>query len=61
MPARSRTLLGLWVGRQWLAVRCGRSYVSLRGPRHQPVYTERYRIGCRVLPLRGGWRLVLRG
>lgn len=33
--------------------------VSLRGPANRTYYSERNRHGCVVLPLRGGWRIVV--
>lgn len=47
-------------GRQWLGVVWLGLYVSLRGPSHNPMFSERNRIRCIVLPLGGGWRIVLR-
>ena len=41
-------------------IRLGGKYLSLAGPKFQPVYSERYRLGIWVLPLGGGWRLRLR-
>ncbi len=48
------------VGHQWLGVNVWTKYVSLRGPANRPVFSERNRIKCHVLPLGFGWRLVIR-
>ena len=45
---------GLW------GVRLGRFYVTLASPSWPAVFSERNRLGVRVLPLGGGWRLRLR-
>lgn len=41
-------------------VRIGRRYLSLAGPKSVPLFSERYRLGVRVLPLGKGWRIRLR-
>lgn len=46
--------------RGWFGVRVGKVYVSLRSPAHRALFSERNRVRCRVLPLRGGWRIVAR-
>lgn len=48
------------LGRQWFGVNFGEKYVSLRGPRYRPLFSERLRKGCRVVPLGFGWRIVIR-
>jgi len=35
-------------------------YVSVRGPEYRPLFSERNRIRTRILPLLGGWRVVVR-
>ncbi len=46
--------------RQWIGVNVAGHYVSLRGPSHRPLFSERNRIKTRVLPLFNGWRIVVR-
>lgn len=41
----------MWVGSYW---------VRLRSPSYPPLYSERYRLGCWVIPLGFGWRIVFR-
>jgi hypothetical protein len=48
------------VGPQFVGVWIAGRYVSLRGPRHRAYFSERNRIKTRVLPLLGGWRIVVR-
>jgi hypothetical protein len=47
-------------GPQFVGVWIGDRYISLRGPKHMALFSERNRIKCRVVPLLGGWRLVVR-
>lgn len=38
----------------------GKTYVSIAGPKHRPLFSERHRIGVSVIPLLRGWRIRIR-
>lgn len=40
--------------------RFGRKVVALKSPRWPVIYSERLRLGVRVIPLGFGWRITIR-
>ncbi len=50
----------LLIASQFIGVNFLRWYVSITGPTNRPLFSERNRINCRVLPLEWGWRVVIR-
>jgi hypothetical protein len=50
----------VFVSRGWFGVRIGQWYASVRSPGHRPLFSERNRIKCAVVPLGRGWRFVVK-
>lgn len=51
--------LGGSIGRAWYC-RIGRLNFSLKAPEFPVLFSERHRLGVRVLPLLRGWRINVR-
>lgn len=52
------TGLRVFLGRGWVGVRVRKLCVTVRSPAHKPLFSERNRRGCLVVPLPHGWRIV---
>lgn len=60
MKMRDWFYAGILHEQQVYTVRVGSIAVSLKGAKCVPLFSERYRINCAVLPLLFGYRLTLR-
>lgn len=60
VPLRTNFYVCASLERQIFGIRIGRRYLSLAGPKHPQLFTERNCIGIKALPLGRGWRIRLR-